>query len=117
MHHGTIGVHSDGEGLGSMFYLTLPLCSQSQDDPVPSDDGAIIPLSFYNRRVVSLRQISPGSDDDIIAVSTSSTSHTPTEALTRLHLTQTLRLLIVDDSALVRKIMAMRFRKDGYDVV
>ena len=37
MHGGTVSVHSDGEGLGSEFTVTLPLCNQSLpggDDPV-----------------------------------------------------------------------------------
>ena len=91
LHGGTIGASSAGEGLGSTFYFTLPIRemerrgSMSAAEPSPqSREG-----SGHSARIQPV-----------------ATSSVPVTLKGR-------RVLVVDDSELIRKMLTNRFEKEG----
>ncbi|KYC41966.1 hybrid sensor histidine kinase/response regulator [Scytonema hofmannii PCC 7110] len=79
MHGGSVTAHSQGEGLGATFTVKLPLVSDSQYQPVDSED-------FHSLHA---------------------TLHSPLEGL---------RILVVDDEADIRELVAFILEEFGAEV-
>lgn len=88
LHGGTIGVTSAGEGMGSTFFFTLPVKENERR------------LSLVNEPRRSI-----GSSGKRSRVQPESTA--PSDLLTGS------KVLIVDDSGLIRKMLTNRFEKEG----
>jgi signal transduction histidine kinase len=97
LHSGTIEAHSDGEGRGSLFTVTLPIPSADLSPVV----GEFEPLSEASARIIDAATATAERDPDA-AISTSPALHvlgmtTPLRGANSDHSETSLRILLVED--------------------
>ena len=107
MHGGSISVHSEGEGKGSVFSISLPM---RQNENAVTHEPNVRPVevaSPLQRQLSAFRKTKDG------LVKNCSNK----KMVGQISLLPPLRILVVDDSALNRKMLTRGFSKEGYSVV
>ena len=107
LHGGCIAVQSEGEGRGTVFVISLPM--QKADDFNPSEGEArpverVFPM---NKQLSAFRKTGSG----LVKNYSSKIMGGQLSTLPLLH------ILVVDDSALNRKMLSRGFVKEGFSVV
>ena len=107
MHGGSIGVRSEGEGRGSTFRFTLPIARHAD---LLVTTGAESETS--NPNAIEFRE----GDVARSAVVAEQSTHTELEKDDEMLRLDSLSILVVDDSALNRKLLVKRLERQGYNV-
>lgn len=107
MHGGSISVHSEGEGKGSVFSISLPM---RQNETAATYEPNVRPVevaSPLQRQLSAFRKTKDGFVKNC----------SNKKVVGQISLLPPLRILVVDDSALNRKMLTRGFSKEGYSVV
>lgn len=102
LHGGRVGLQSDGEGRGSMFFLEIPVLRRMQDD-IEAVEGEDDPEVYNNSS--SPRAISSKSSHKYACDNENGSTSFQIETVVRsqFHLGKQLKALVVDDSSINRK--------------
>lgn len=107
MHGGSISVHSEGEGKGSVFSISLPM-RQNENANIPVHNlRAVEEVPSRRRQLSVFRKTESGLVRNFSCKGRGG----------QLASLPPLRILVVDDSALNRKMLTRGFSKEGYSVV
>ena len=107
MHGGSISVHSGGEGKGSVFSISLPMRQNENAATYELNVRPVEVASPLQRQLSAFRKTKDG------LVKNCSNK----KMVGQISLLPPLRILVVDDSALNRKMLTRGFSKEGYSVV
>ena len=100
LHGGSVGLHSDGEGMGCTFFLEIPLSAASENDAAVYEwnNGNDAPSGVRSAVANSAMELASLKENDDV---------NPCAPM---------QLLVVDDSALNRKMMLKILTFRGHDV-
>ena len=108
MHGGSIGVRSEGEGKGSTFNFTLPIARRAEvHDINDAETGSSNPNASESW------QEDAAASGGVGIVEENATALEKDDEVLRL---DSLSVLVVDDSALNRKLLVKRLERQGYSV-
>ena len=129
LHRGFIKVSCKGEGFGSIFSFTIPLATEADvvrlRAAIPSVTSENLRKALSSVRIVPetppLAVDSVGNDRVALPLFNCGQEHFPGNvdnfAPAGGNLIGKLRVLVVDDSALNRKLLVRRFQQEGYECV
>ena len=106
LHGGIIGVHSEGVDRGSLFFFGIPIIRSGNNDVIislPSARGRNVPVTRFSAHLSRVIPEDAGVPQD--RTDDANNHHSSRETV-----------LVVDDSALVRKLLRKLFEKEGYSV-
>ena len=129
LHRGSIKVASEGEGFGSAFSFTIPLATEAEIKrlyiALPSVKSEVLRNAPSSMRIVpETPPFAAGSVSDDQATAplfNCGQEHFSGNVNSGIFVGESiigkLRVLVVDDSALNRKLLVRRFQQEGYECV
>ena len=104
LHGGSVGVHSEGPGKGSLFYFSVPAVQLGEDE-TPVQLQYSTRSTPFTRLGVQGSRIVPEDVPGTRVGAENASSYCIKESI-----------LVVDDSALVRKMLRRLFEREGFAV-
>ena len=106
MHGGSIAVHSEGEGKGAVFLISLPMRKVDERQPFEMAIRPVEGVCSMHKQLSAFKKTGSGLIKNVSCKDVIEEAPLPP-----------LRILVVDDSALNRKMLMRLFVKEGYSVI